>query len=254
LEQTGARANLGVSVSCEGSAEKITFPRHADLSKALATPFSNAGTDVTGEFVLACEKLREIGRVNANGVIMGDESFADFIARTDTQSLADNRRLSFHSIGMDPGPMPSDPVFQRMIEGGAQWQGWFKIASWTLQIFTYIDGYQTDAGTFTKYMPDNECLVFATKGNRRDRYYGPSDILPVNNMTRMIYNDVFGIAPEALIARVPEGIKNSALIDPRMFHTSAIQFEDKAYQIKTQCAPIYAPVRVDTTYRMTATA
>jgi hypothetical protein len=233
--------------------EKILFPRNANLSKALATPFSNAATDVDGEFLIGCQNIRKYGRAQANGCLIGSQSFIDLINRTDMQSLADNRRLSFLSMGREPGPMPADPVFEQIIKGGGQYEGWFKVGPWTLHFFTYIDGYDTDADVFTEFMPNDETLLFATRA-RRDRQFGPSDILPPDGQTRAVMADLFGISPEGVIAALPQGIKNSAIIDPNMFYLSAERKGNKTYEINTQAAPLYVPAMVDATYQMTATA
>lgn len=236
------------------TAEVIPFYRNSNLSKALATTFSNAATDVDGEFLTGCQAIRRYGKSNAVGCLIGNQSFIDFVNRTDMQTMADNRRLTFLQMGRDPGPMPADPIFNQIVAGGGQYQGWYKVGSWTLHFFTYIDGWENDAGTtFTQFMPDDETLLFATAA-RRDRQYGPSDILPPDAHTRNVMSDLFGLSPEGLVASMPPGIKNESIIDPRMFYLSAERKGNKTYEVNTQCAPLFVPVSVDTTYRMTATA
>lgn len=239
-----------MTVTEGANAETIDFFRNASLTDALTNPISDPTTDIQAEMLAGCRLLRTIGRVTADAVMMGDPSFLDFTNRTDIKELADSRRLSFVSLGMDPGPMPNNPVFAELIAGGMMYQGWIKLGSWSLSVFTYIDGYDTDAGVFTEFLPDDEVIVFASKA-RRDRYYGPSDILPPDDLVNMLFANVFGILPGQAAGIVPEGIKNAALFDPAMFYLSMTKEGDISYKLKTQCAPMFVPTQIDTVFRLT---
>lgn len=243
-----------MTVTEGASAETLDFYRNSNLDKALSFTIDDvANLDIQAELLTACRNLRIYGKTTARGVMFGDESFVNFYNRSDIQTLADNRRLSFVALGMDPGAMPNVPAFKAIVKGGGQYEGWIKIGSWTLHVFTYIDGYETDAGVFTKYLPDDEVIVFSPDG-RRDRYFGPSDLLPPDQMVNMLYADLFGMAPGGVAGKLPAGVNNNALFSPFMFYPSATKDSDKAYLIKTQAAPMFVPTQIDTVYRMTGGA
>ena len=244
---------LGEQTVNEDGVEKLDFYRHADLTTALANPITDeTNTDILGVLSGACSDLRSIGHLTARASIWSEDSFLALIDRTDVKALADNRRLAFHSIGkLDPGTMPAIPQYAEMVAGGMQWQGWIKVGSWELQIFTYIDGWETDAGVFTKFLPDDEFMVFAPQA-RRDRLFGPSELLPPDPAQEELFRSVFGIMPSAAVGLTLDGgIDNARIFDANMWHMSFTKDEDRAYKIKTQIAPVFVPVQTDSVSRFT---
>jgi len=236
----------------ESGSEQITYPRDSNLTETLTNQWTNTtlGTPLS-DLKDACIGLRTIGKVNADYVIMGISAFDAFINHPDVATAADNRRLSYQSLGFDNGK-PMNPSFADLVNAGLAYQGWVKIAGWDLQVFTYYDIYETDAGVATDYMPKGEVVVGSSRA-RYDRYFGPGE-LTEDSIDNMVYRDIFGIDPMAAGSRLPMNTKNAGLFDPRMFICSAVKDGNRGYKIMTQTAPIYGMTQVDSVYRITNAA
>lgn len=239
----------GIQNVNEAGSETISYPRNALLTDTL----TNQWTDVTNGTPLedlkdACVQLRVTGKVNADYSIMGIDAFQAFVAHPKVATAADNRRLSYQSLGFNP-EKPMTPQFQKLVDAGLVFQGWVKIAGWDLQIFTYYDIYETDAGVATDYMPKGEAIVAASQA-RYDRYFGPGE-LTEDSIDNLVYQDVFGISPMVAGNRIPPNTRNVSLFDPRMFICSATKDGNRGYKVYTQTAPIYGCTQVDSVYRIT---
>ncbi len=236
----------------EAGSETISYPRNASLTDTLTNQWTDTTNgDPLGDLKDACVNLRTIGKVKADYVIMGVDAFDAFINHPDVTTAADNRRLSYVSLGFDAGK-PMNPAFESLVKAGLVYQGWVKVAGWDLQVFTYYDIYDTDAGVATNYMPDGEVIVGAS-GARYDRYFGPGEYTD-DAIDSMVYREIFGIDPMASASRIPQGTLNAGLLMSRMFHCSAVKDGNQGYKIFTQSAPIYGMTQVDSVYRITNAA
>jgi len=226
----------------------LDYLRNALLTAAAASGvWSNIAGDATGDLLVACNQLRAIGRVTAKAVIMNNGAFMALVNQTAVQALADNRRLSFHSIGKDIGVMPS--WGQKLVDAGAQWQGWIKIGAYHLDIFTYIDTYETDAGVITPYVPVDEVYVWDPMA-RYDRYFGPGEMTQ-DAIDAMVYKEIFGVNKNMVLSAGLKNAKNKALFDSRQFTLGAEKKGTSGYKIITQSAPMYVPCQTDTIYTLT---
>lgn len=236
----------------ESGSEKLTYPRNSSLTSTLSNQWTDGTNgDPLGDLSDACVALRQIGKVSADYAIMGITAFDAFVNHPKVATAADNRRLSYLSLGFD-SMKPMNPVFSDLVAAGLAYQGWVKISGWDLQVFTYYDIYETDAGVATDYMPKGEVVVGSSRA-RYDRYFGPGE-LTEDSIDSMIYRDVFGMDPMASGGVLPMNTKNVALFDPRMFVCSASKDANRGYKIITQSAPIYGMTQVDSVYRITNAA
>lgn len=241
----------------EAGTQQLDFLRSTNLTSAAAAKWDLVASDGEADLAVACEALRVYGNVTADGILMNNDAFVGLYNQTKMQALANNRRLAFHSIGNSEGGKPSDlgqpgmmPAWgQKLVNGGAQWQGWIKVGAWTLQIFTYIDSWTTDAGVDTPFVPVDEVYVFAS-GARWDRYFGPGE-MTADAIDEQVYREIFGIPKAASLSRSLSNVKSPGIYDARQFILGAEKNGTKGYRIITQAAPMYAPVQTDSIYTLT---
>jgi len=218
------------------------FKRDSNLSITVSNAWNSGSQTIMADIDGACDKLREIGHVTPDMILVGGDAMDDMLADDDFQARADNRRFGLISIDMD-GAMPSK--FQKFVDGGMEWRGSLKTAKGRkLYIFTYTDIYTTDAGVATDYM-DSDKAIIAYSGARADRYFGPADVLPVDTEVRNLYMDYFGFSLDAPM--MPGNMKNASnVIMPEMFHFDAYKSKNnKNLTMRCQTAPIFATTQTD---------
>lgn len=189
----------------------------------------------------ACQQGREQGHVNIDMGIVGGGAMDAMINDTLFQSQADNRRIELIEIS-DKNPVP--PKFDRFIESGFLARGRLRTPKgYEVWLFTYNEVYEDSAGAIQKYMPDDK-MVLLSSSARFDRYFGPSEVLPMTAVRNAWYQDTFGFNSTGLI---PPNIKNvSAVISPAMFYFDGYPAPgDKAVTIRSQAAPIFATTQTD---------
>ena len=77
-----------------------------------------------------------------------------------------------------------------------------------------------------------------------DRYFGPSDTLPMTADERAWHNELFGFNMEA--PPMPMKVMEQGIIDPRMFFFDAYRSNNrKTITLRTQAAPIYPTTQTD---------
>jgi len=218
------------------------FRRNAALTDSVSVAWDDTTPDIFGDIDGMCELLREHGKVTADMMVLGSEAIDSFIKDTDVQALADNRRFELIQVSMN-NPVPSK--FDKFVAGGFIPRGRLRTpAGFELWIFTYVDGYTNSGGTFTKYMPVDQALI-AFSGARCDRYFGPSEILPMTSGKAQMYRENFGFNPA--LPPVPANIKNQgAVINPGMFYFDAYEGTNgKTITARAQAAPIFATTMTD---------
>lgn len=205
------------------------------------TKWDNSG-DILGDIDEACNQMREQGRITPDFIGIGTESFAALIADTTVQSLADNRRFELIDIGTNTG-VPAK--FSKLVAGGWIARGRLRTPEgYELWMFTMVDGFDTEAGTFTAYMPKDKAIITSV-GARFDRYFGPPEMLPIVDQRIQLYQQLFGFNP--LSKPLPPNVKaGSGVIEPRSFYADAyISADWKKLTVRTQAAPIFATTQTD---------
>lgn len=218
------------------------FRRNAANTAAGAAVWDTGTPDIMADIEGRCDKVRQNGHANPDMMIMGAEAISSFVKDTTVQGLADNRRIEMVQVGTQ-NPVP--PRMQRFVDAGLIPRGTLRTPKgYTLWMFSYIDGYETDADVFTPYMPVDQVLVAASTA-RCDRYFGPSATMPMTPGRVALYQEMFGFAPG--LSQVPQNIKNPGdLILPEMFYNDAYVRENQTgVTIRTQSAPIFAPTQTD---------
>jgi len=220
------------------------FRRNTTHIATVNAAWSGAGsTAILTDIDAACAKIRANGKVLPDMMIMGSTAINSFIKSATVSALADNRRFSFIQAGTDARQMP--PKYQRFIDGGMIYQGTLKTpAGFELYIFTYLEVYTAANGTATKYLADDKVVIASTQA-RCDRYFGPSETLPMVPSKAALYREYFGFDPMA--PPMPPKMKAAgSIIDPAMFYSDAyVSNGEKAITIRCQSAPIFATTMTD---------
>lgn len=218
------------------------FHRLATHTVTPAAKWDVITTDIIGDIDTGCNLVRANGKVQPDCLIMGGGAMAAFLANTTVKELADNRRIELIQVSLN-NPVPANLAF--MVESGFNARGLLRTAEgYELWMFTYVDGYTNAAGTFTKYMPTEQALLFASEA-RCDRYFGPPELLPNTPLKMQFFQEMFGFSPQ-LGMRPPNIKAASGVVQPEMFYFDAYTAANhKTVTVRTQAAPIYATTMTD---------
>ena len=234
-------------VGTSDSTLQYDFQRNGDNTITVNTAWDNSGS-IMSDIEGACDVVRINGKVNPDFMVVGREAMKALIADSSMKERADNRRYNLVLVGNTgmsvTGPqMPSK--FSPMIDAGFQLRGLMETdAGYVLWLFSYLDSYDHDDDGDTPYMPVDQCLIGSTQA-RCDRYFGPSEVLPLTSERITCYQEFFGFNPTA--APMPPNVANmAAVINPAMFYTDAyVNGNFTSITSRTQAAPIFAPTMVD---------
>ncbi len=197
----------------------------------------------------ACKLIRSDAHINPDMMILGAGAMDAFLSNETLQKQADNRRFELINVSMN-NPVP--PQFDRFVKSGFTPRGRLRTpGGYELWMFTYTDIYTNSAGSTTVYMPDDQVLICSSQA-RCDRYFGPQDVLPMTASRDAWYQEMFGFS--SMVSPMPPNIKNmDNIINPAMFYCDAYTTPDHTkVSIRTQAAPIFAPIQTDAFVTMTA--
>jgi len=223
------------------------FYRNPENTITVLTGWNQAGATIMEDLDDACDTGRKNGHVSMDMLLMGGSAMDAFIKDTNIQLVADNRRLELIEVSSN-NPVP--PKFMGFVDGGFVPRGRLRTPrGYELWLFTYIDGYTDSGGNFVRYMPDDEALL-AYSGARCDRYFGPSEVLPMTAGRAAWYQDIFGINP--MMPMLPPNIQGGSVINPAQFYCDAYPgASNKTITLRTQAAPIFVPTMTDCFVRLT---
>lgn len=217
------------------------FRRAAGNTIAGAIAWDGVSPVIMKDIDGACQQGREQGHVNIDMGIVGGGAMEAMINDSAFQSQADNRRIDLIEVS-DKNPVP--PRFDRFIESGFLARGRLRTASgYEVWLFTYNEVYEDAAGTPTKYMPDDKMVLLSSTA-RFDRYFGPSEVLPMTASRNAWFMETFGFNSTGLM---PPNIKNvSSVITPAMFYFDGYSAANgKTVTVRSQAAPIFATTQTD---------
>jgi len=220
------------------------FKRLATHNETLGTTWTGAA-DIMQDIDDGCRLIRIDSKLRADFMLLGSKAMKAFLADSDVKEKADNRRFELIRVS-DSNPVPDR--YMRFVDAGLEPRGMLRTpAGYTLWMFTYVDGYTNDAGTFVEYMHPEKVLIASTQA-RCDRYFGPADVLPLTPQEMQMYRETFGF--DADFGPMPDRIKNpGGIITPEMFHFDAYRSNNrKSLTIRTQAAPIFATTHTDGFY------
>lgn len=238
-------ARLGSHVAILGTSNTdliYDFQRSAGNTITPSNTWNSGSQDILGDIDSACEAVRVNGKLTPDVMVLGGDAMDAFIKDTTVAAQADNRRFELIEVSTN-NPVPAS--YDRYVASGMIARGRLRTPKgFTLWMFTYLDSWETDAGVDTKYMPDDQALIFSSKA-RADRYFGPSERLPLDPGTIQMYQQYFGFNP--MSAPMPPNIANlSAVISAAQFYCDAYTNENKkGLVVRTQSAPIFATTATD---------
>lgn len=212
----------------------------------VANPWDGGSQTIIANLDTAVDKIQQNGKLFAKdyGCLMGTDAFAAMKADASIRSDADNRRLMFVELG---GNVQLPANFARYASNGFAPRGFLETDKGrTIWVFTYditfIDDFTTPGvDTVTPWMPLDQALVFHPEV-RCDRYFGPSDRMPITQTEVAWYQEMFGFS--MMSPPMPMELDNPGVIDPRMF-TCYAEATKKAVNLFTQSAPVMATTQTD---------
>lgn len=224
---------------------KYDFRRSSSMTVTAGTAWSSGNADILADIDAGCLKLRSIGHVTADMMVLGATAMKSLVKDATVQKVADNRRFFFISLG-EGAVMPAK--YKRFVDGGMVFQGVLRTPQgYELHLFTYPEGYTNSSGTFTKYIADDKVLICYCNC-RCDRYFGPPENLPNIPQRDQLYREFFGFDPSS--PPMPPKIRAAGgVIRPETFYCDAYVSNDwKRVTIRCQHAPIFATTQTDAFY------
>jgi hypothetical protein len=190
-----------------------------------------------------CAKIEENAYMTPNFIGIGEDAMGDFVADTDVQSNADNRRFELIEVSTN-NPVP--PEYARFVNNGWIPRGRLRTPGGrTLWMFNYNANYlPLGSSTITRFLPKDQAIICDINA-RADRYFGPPDRLPVTASERAWYQEMFGFAMDN---PVPFGDLKGAtagVVDSRMFSYYGYAKDKKTVELVTQSAPIFPTTQTD---------
>lgn len=218
------------------------FRRNASYVATPSPVWDGVSPTILADIDGRCDFVRENGHMTPDMAVMGSDIIEPFLTDTTVLSVADNRRFELINISTN-NPVPDE--FATFVAGGMIPRGRLRTPKgYTLWLFSYIDTYQNAAGTHVKFMPADEMLICSSKA-RCDRYFGPSDVLPLTSQKTAEFMELLGFSLAS--PPMPQNIKGAAGRVPvaAFYHDAYEGGEGKTITVRTQCAPIFAPVSTD---------
>lgn len=239
----------GVMTAVDGDTVDIyDFKRNSDNTIDKTGDEWNTGTPtIIADLDDLCEIVFKNGKLRPDMCVMGDGAMSAFLNDATVAARADNRSFAsdFIQISM-VNPVPER--FSKFVEAGLQPRGMIKTdKGYNLWLFTNVDIYDDDAGNDdVKFMPTDKVLVCSSMA-RADRYFGPNERLPIDEMDRMWMISMFGIDPNAVLPAPDINLQGDLHAIVRdMFYFDAYKSGDaKRLTFRTQAAPIYATTQTD---------
>lgn len=217
------------------------YKRTAGNNITVTTGWNQVGATIMADIDEGCEQFRATARMNPSIGIIGASAMTQLIENTDVQTQADNRRFELIQVSNN---FPVPPEYARYVQAGLNARGRLRTpAGYELWIFTYTDGYDTDAGTFTKYMPVDKMIITSHMA-RFDRMFGPGEVLPMTGQREQFFIENFGFSN---MGQMPMNIKNpGGIIVPQMFNFDGYGSSNaKTLTIRTQAAPLFVTTQTD---------
>jgi len=209
----------------------------------------NAGANVVimDNIDAGCDQMRKTARTTPDMMIVGNTAMSAMIKDPTFVSLANKLVFGLAEIGAQY-PVPAK--YQRYVDAGLEPRGFVSTPKGRkIWIFTYTDGYDTDAGVFTEYMDPKSALLISSNA-RFDRMFGPGETLPMDPARAQFFQYWFGFNPQA--GAMPMNIKNpNGLIVPQMFMFDAYGSANaKTITIRTQTAPLFVTTQTDAVVKL----
>jgi hypothetical protein len=218
------------------------FHRLATHEVTPAAAWSTITTDILGDIDTGCDLIRADGKIKPDCLILGGDAMSAIVANTAIKDQADNRRFELIEVSLN-NPVPPNLMF--MVQNGFNPRGRLRTPKgYELWMWTYVDGYTSDAGAFTPYMPVDEAVLFSSQ-MRADRYFGPPEHLPLTQADRVFFQETFGFGVD-MGPGIPNITAGTGVVRPDMFYFDAYRGANrKTITCRTQAAPIFATTMTD---------
>lgn len=227
------------------------FRRNSDNFFNVGTAWSDVASDILGDFDTACTLVRQNGRRKPDMAVLSSVDMDSITKNTAIKAIADNRGFELILVSTN-NPVP--PKFARFVENGFIARGRLLTPKgFELWLFTYIDSYQTDAGTPTDYLPANKTIVCSSEA-RMDLYLGPPEVLPVTRSHTQWFEEMFGF--NLMAPPMPANFASTKWADLMPLATYVDAYPsvgNKTITIRTQSAPIFPTTATDTIVTITTT-
>ena len=222
VEALAASAVLTGSHAFNEAGDVVDFGRDSNLTAAASSVWTTAAYDpITNDLEPMMNQLHLL-HTKATYCIMGREAWTAFYNNDVIKDLADSRRMSFTALGSPiAGEIPQVPArLRKLADAGAIYQGWIKVGSRDLHIFTYDDFYFDDAGTEQYYMNPKDVFM-SDVDVRYDRYFGSGEMTE-DAIDAQIYSMVFGVGPGSVnMSNMFGKVQGAKLLDARMMRYAA---------------------------------
>lgn len=228
--------------------EIYDFRRNPDNEVTPLVAFNDEGADILGTADESLDLIQRNGKIMGDMWLMGGQVADAYLNDPIIDKWHQKRGLNLGSVD-EATNMPER--FQRFTrDGGFSFMGTVRTPkNRKIWIFTsdafYVDPF---TGLETLYMPEDEAIMTSSRA-RFDRFFGPSERLPMTSLDRIWMQEMFGFSDVDM--PMPANLPAGQLFDSRMFHFSAEQGGRKFVKLRTESAPVYVPTHTDAISRQT---
>lgn len=207
------------------------------------TSWSNVAADILGDTDGACDQIRRKGRKKADVMVLSGTNMDNFLKNTAIKDQADNRRFELIEVGLN-NPVPPNLAF--MIEAGFNARGRLRTPrGHELWMFTYIDIYDDDSGDPQPFLPEDKVVIFSSKA-RADAYFGPPEVMPVDDLHAQWMRSQFGFNLASLpMPMNMEGTDFGTLLRQAVYFDAYQSNDRKNVTMRAQCGPIMSTTQTD---------
>lgn len=219
------------------------FRRSAGNLITVGTAWSNVASDILGDVDAGCFRVRQQGRMNPDMMLLSGVDMDSFLKNTAIKEQADNRRFELIEVSRD-NPVPDR--FARFVANGLIPRGRLRTPKgFELWMFTYIDSFESDAGTPTLYLPDNKTVICSSMA-RCDAHFGPGEVIPAGSTQKAWMREMFGF--DLSQPQVPENLRGTKFEDILVASVHADAYPGpggKTVTVRAQAAPIFPTTQTD---------
>lgn len=230
-------------------ANDYDWRRNSSNSVTLSHGWAYSGTTPLTDIDSLCFQIRAVGHVRPDVMVLGATAMSAFMFNTQVTGGSAGltgyaSKVYFDFIQFNANFKP-DPKYDAFVKCGLLPMGKLRTpGGFDLTIFEYPEYYTASNGTATKYINDLYAVIFST-GARADRYFGPSEQLPLTALDQQRLMERFGFNP--MLPPLPANkFSDDGVFVPQMMFVDAYENQNRTgLTPRIQTAPVFATTQTD---------
>ena len=220
---------------------KYDFHRSSGNTLTAANAWSSPSGTAMTDLDTACLRVAVNGNITPDMMIVSNAGFKKFRSNAETVALIDKTKTNCW-VDLKPSDCPAK--LQWALAAGLKLRAVvYTDSGFEVFVFAYMGTY-TKNGTTYSYMPDTSALIASSEA-RCDRYFGPKDRFDDTAADQAMYREFFGFDPSMPPVSSQVANANAVIIPEAFYHDAILSPEKNNVVLRTQHAPIFAPIQTD---------